>query len=135
MSWHTPKTNWIGADRFRTVVWTRIVGNLKYLADAAGIAYTPYDVVEVGTVLTSADYNVVTDLLEELCVALNASFNRGYVAPRVDYGSTWNSRELNIIESIMLGLKALVDGTATDTIEYYAGDEIVCGDTISVGLL
>lgn len=135
MAWRTPKTNWQGTDRFRTVDWTRIVGNLKYLADAASIAYTPYDDVEVGTVLTSADYNVVTDLLEELCVALNASFNRGYVAPRVDYGSTWNSRDLNIIESIMLGLKALVDGTATDTIEYYAGDEIVCGDNISVGLL
>ena len=134
-TWTTPKTNWEGTDYFMAADWLRIVGNVEYIADALGIAYTPFTTVtDKQTVLTSQDRNDVTDMLETLYAALNASWNRGYVLPRVDYGSAWNSRDLNIIENMLLNMKAQLDGTLSNTVEYYT-EEIYCGDTISVGLL
>lgn len=134
-TWTTPKTNWVGTDYFTATDWLRIVGNVEYIADDLGIAYTPYTVVSDGqTLLTASDRNTVTDMLETLYSALNASWERGYVAPRIDYGSPWNSRDLNIIENMLLNMKEQIDGTISNTVEYYS-DEIVCGDTISVGLL
>lgn len=136
MAWTTPKTNWIGSDTFSASDWLRIVGNLKYIADRLSIAYTPYTSVTDGnTVLTSADRNVVTDLIDEIYISIGAAWSRGYVNRRKDYGSAWNSKDLNIIESLLLNIKAQLDGTITSGVEYYAGEEIICGDTISVGLL
>lgn len=134
-TWTTPKTDWQGSDYFTASDWWRINSNIEYIADALGIAYIPLLVVDKTTPLTASYCNsYVTDMLETLCVALNASWNRGYVAPRVDYGSAWNSRDLNIIEDMLLNMKAQLDGTLDETIEYYS-DEIYCGDTISIGLL
>lgn len=134
-TWTTPKTDWIGTDYFTASDWQRINGNIEYIADALGISYTPLLVVDKNTPLTASYCNsYVTDMLETLYAALNASWNRGYVAPRVDYGSAWNSRDLNIIEDMLLNMKAQLDGTLDETIEYYS-DDIYCGDTISIGLL
>ena len=136
MAWTTPKTNWIGTDTFNASDWLRIVGNVKYIADALSVAYTPFTSVTDGeTLLTSKNRNDVTDMLEILYATLSASWERGYVAPRTDYGSTWNSRDLNIIEDMLLNMKKQIDGTLTSTVIYYAGDEIICGDSFSVGLL
>ena len=136
MAWTTPKTDWVGTDRFYASDWLRIVGNVKYIADIVGVAYTPYTAVTNGqTVLSSSDRNVVTDTIEQIYASLNSSWNRGYVFPRKDYGSTWNSKDLNIIESLLLNMKEQIDGTLDDTVIYYAGDEIICGDVLSVGLL
>lgn len=134
-AWTTPKTNWEGTDHFTASDWLRIVGNVEYIADSLGVAYTPFTTVTDGqTVLTASQRNDVTDMLETLCVAINASWNRGYVAPRVSYGSAWNDKDLNIIESMLLSMKEQLDGVLNETVEYYT-DEVFCGDTISVGLL
>lgn len=134
-TWTTPKTNWLGSDFFYASDWLRIVGNLEYIADALSIDYTPYTSVTDGyTLLTSADRNVVTDLIEEIYVALGASWNREVVKPRVDYGSPWNSKDLNIIESTLLKFKEQIDGTLSGDAEKYSG-ELSCGDTFTVGLL
>ena len=133
MSWTTPKTDWIGTDYFTASDWDRICGNVEYIADELGVAFTAYGKAN-GSALFASNCNDITDMLETLYTALNASWNRGYVAPRVDYGSAWNSRDLNIIENMLLNMKAQLDGTLSETVEYYT-DEIYCGDTISVGLL
>ena len=110
-TWTTPKTNWVSTDTFSASDWLRIVGNLEYITDDIGMPYTPYDTVSDGDVITSADRNVVTNLIEDIYVSLHASWNREVVAPRVDYGSTWSSRELNIIEQTISDFKAHIDGT------------------------
>lgn len=136
MSWSTPKTNWVGTDTFSATDWLRIVGNVKYIADELSIAYTPLTSVTDGdTLLTSKDRNDVTDMLDVIYLALNASWNRGYVSPRFDYGSTWSSKDLNIIEDLLLNAKKQIDGELSNAVEYYADTEIFCGDDISVGLL
>lgn len=134
-TWTTPKTNWVGTDYFMAADWLRIAENTEYIADQLGITFYPFVAVSDGqTLLTAKDRNDITNMLETLYVALNASWERGYVASLVDYGSPWNSRDLNIIESMLLNMKKQIDGTISNTVEYYS-DEIVCGDTISVGLL
>lgn len=134
-TWTTPKTNWVGTDRFYAADWLRIVGNLEYITDALSIAYTPYmSVTDGDTLLTSADRNVVTDLIEEIYVTLGASWSREVVKRRVDYGQTWTSKDLNIIESTLLKFKEQLDGTLSGDVERYGG-EIACGDTFTIGLL
>lgn len=135
--WTTPKTDWVGTDYFRAEDWTRITGNTAYLCEALYISFTPRENVSDGrSLLSSADRNTVTDAIEKIYAKINASFNRGYVAPRVDYGSAWNSTDLNIIEKLLLDAKELcIDHTTNNYVYYHAGDEIICGDTISVGLL
>ena len=134
-TWTTPKTDWQGSDYFTAADWLRIVGNVEYIADSMEIAYTPFTTVTDGqTLLTASQHNDVTEMLDTLYVALNASWNRGYVAPRVSYGSAWNSKDLNIIENMLLSMKKQLDGELSDKVEHYT-DEIFCGDTISVGLL
>lgn len=135
MAWTTPKTDWQGSDYFMATDWLRIVGNVEYIADSIGIAYTPFTTVTDGqTLLTASQRNDVTEMLDTLYIALNASWNRGYVAPRVSYGSAWNDKDLNVIESMLASMKEQLDGTLSETVEYYT-DEIFCGDTISIGLL
>lgn len=135
MAWTTPKTDWQGSDYFTATDWLRIVGNVEYIADSIGIAYTPFTTVTDGqTLLTASQRNNVTEMLDTLYISLNASWNRGYVAPRVSYGSAWNDKDLNVIESMLLSMKKQLDGTLSEAVEYYT-DEIFCGDTISVGLL
>lgn len=134
-TWTTPKTNWVGTDGFYRADWLRIVRNVEYIADILGVEFYPYTAVyDRRTLLKAGERNYVTNTLEILYAALNASWERGYVAPRIDYGSPWNSRDLNIIESMLLNMKEQIDGIISNTVEYYS-DEIVCGDTISVGLL
>lgn len=136
MAWTTPKTTWVGADPFMASDWLRIVGNLEYLADEMSISYTPFTNITNGeTLLTSADRNVVTDLLETMYRQLYSSWNRGYVLPRIDYGSAWNSKDLNNIEALMRNLKRQLDGELTNQPLCYTGNEIKCNDTISHGLL
>ena len=135
-TWTTPKTNWVGTDYFYASDWLRIVGNLEYITDALGIAYTPYTSVTDGdTLLTSADRNVVTELIEEIAIALHTTWSREIVKPREDYGSTWSSRDLNIIEKTLENFKAQIDGTLVEDCDVYADDELSCGDILTVGLL
>lgn len=134
-TWTTPKTDWQGTDYFTADDWLRIVGNVEYIADDLGLAYTPLTTISAGSVLSSSDRNAVTDMLEAIYAELSASWNRGFVLPRVDYGSAWNSKDLNNIENLLLCAKAQIDGTLSNLAESYAGEELICGDTISVGLL
>ena len=136
MAWTTPKTDWVGTDRFFASDWLRIVGNLKYITDSVGIAYTPFvSVTDGDTLLTSADRNVVTNLIEEIAVALHSTWSREVVKPRSDYGSTWGSRDLNIIEKTLEAFKDQIDGVIVENCDIYAGGEQICGDNLSVGLL
>ena len=136
MAWITPKTDWVGTDTFNASDWLRIVGNVKYIADELSVAYTPFTSVTDGqTLLTSKNRNDVTEMIETLYAKLSSSWNRGYVVPRVDYGSTWNSRDLNIIEALLRNLKRQIDGELSSKVDYYSGDEIKCGETISHDLL
>ena len=136
MAWITPKTDWVGTDTFNASDWLRIVGNVKYIADSLSIAYTPFTSVTDGqTLLTSKNRNDVTDMIEKLYAALYSSWNRGYVVPRVDYGSTWNSRDLNIIESLIRDMRSQIDGYLKPTVYYYTGDEKYSGSALSIGLL
>lgn len=136
MAWITPKTDWKGTDTFNASDWLRIVGNVKYIADELSLAYTPFtSVVDGQTLLTSENRNDVTEMIETLYAKLSSSWNRGYVVPRVDYGSTWNSKDLNIIEALIRNLKRQIDGELSNKVKYYAGNEIKCNDTISNGLL
>ena len=135
MAWTTPKTNWQGTDYFTSVDWLRIVGNVDYIATQLSIAYTPLTTVSDGsTMLTASDRNAVTDMLDEIYIALGASWNRGYVSPRKDYGSAWNSKDLNNIEKFLSDAKEQIDGTLEGGVAYYPG-EVFCGEQISVGLL
>ena len=136
MAWTTPKTDWESTDRFFASDWLRIVGNLKYITDSVGIAYTPFvSVTDGDTLLTSADRNVVTNLIEEIAVALHSTWSREVVKPRSDYGSTWGSRDLNIIEKTLEAFKDQIDGVIVENCDIYAGCEQICGDNLSVGLL
>ena len=136
MAWTTPKTDWVGTDRFFASDWLRIVGNLKYITDSVGIAYTPFvSVTDGNTLLTSADRNVVTNLIEEIAVALHSTWSREVVKPRSNYGSTWGSRDLNIIEKTLEAFKNQIDGVIVENCDIYAGNELICGDNLSVGLL
>lgn len=136
MAWTTPKTNWISTDTFNASDWLRIVGNLKYIADGVGIAYTPFvSVTDGNTLLTSADRNVVTSLIEEIAVALHSTWSRDLVKPRKDYCSTWGSRDLNIIEKTLENFKAQLDGIIVENCDIYVGRELICGDNVSLGLL
>lgn len=136
MAWTTPKTDWVGTDRFFASDWLRIVGNLKYITDSVGIAYTPFvSVTDGNTLLTSADRNIVTNLIEEIAVALHSTWSREVVKPRSDYGSTWGSRDLNIIEKTLEAFKDQIDGVIVENCDIYAGCELICGDNLSVGLL
>lgn len=134
-TWTTPKTNWVGTDTFSASDWLRIVGNLEYITDALSIAYTPYTSVTDGdTLLTSADRNVVTNLIEDIYISLHASWNREVVPPRKDYGSTWGSKELNIIEQTLSDFKDHIDGTIDGEVYKYGG-EFYCGSDFTLGLL
>jgi hypothetical protein len=136
MAWITPKTTWVGTDPFTAADWLRIVGNVEYLATAMSIPFTPYTSVTDGeTLITSKQRNDVTDMIETLYATLYASWNRGYVMPRIDYGSAWNSKDLNIIEALIRNLKRQLDGELSSKVDYYCGKEIRCGETISLGLL
>lgn len=136
MAWITPKTDWKGTDTFNASDWLRIVGNVKYIADSLSVAYTPFTSVTDGqTLLTSKNRNDVTEMIETLYANLSSSWNRGYVVPRVDYGSTWNSKDLNIIEALLRNLKRQIDGELSSKVDYYCGDEIKCGETLSGDLL
>ena len=136
MAWITPKTTWVGTDPFTAADWLRIVGNVEYLATAMSIPFTPYTSVTNGeTLITSKQRNDVTDMIETLYATLYSSWNRGFVMPRIDYGSAWNSKDLNIIEALIRNLKRQVDGELSNKVKYYAGNEIKCNDTISNGLL
>ena len=135
-TWTTPKTNWQGTDYFSSTDWNRITGNIEYIADALSLTCPTFaSVTDMQTLLTASDRNDVTDMLDLIYATLLASWNRGYVAPRVPYGSAWNSKDLNNIEEMLLNAKKQIDGTLTGGAVVYAGIEIVCGDTISVGLL
>lgn len=136
MAWTTPKTDWKGTDTFNASDWLRIVNNVKYLADELEIAYTPFTSVTDGvTLLTSKNRNDVTNKIEEIYAYLSSSWNRGYVVPRVDYGSAWNSKDLNYIEALIRNLKRQIDGELSKKVDYYCGEEIKCGENISLGLL
>lgn len=136
MAWITPKTTWVGTDPFTAADWLRIVGNVEYLATAMSIPFTPYTSVTDGeTMITSKQRNDVTDMIETLYATLYASWNRGFVMPRIDYGSAWNSKDLNIIEALIRNLKRQLDGELSSKVDYYCGKEIRCGETVSLGLL
>ena len=136
MAWITPKTTWVGTDPFTAADWLRIVGNVEYLATAMSIPFTPYTSVTDGeTLITSKQRNDVTDMIETLYATLYSSWNRGFVMPRIDYGSAWNSKDLNIIEALIRNLKRQLDGELSSKVDYYCGKEIRCGETISLGLL
>lgn len=136
MAWTTPKTDWKSTDSFYASDWLRIVGNLKYITDSVGIAYTPFvSVTDGDTLLTSADRNVVTSMIEQIAVALHSTWSREVVKPRSDYGSTWGSRDLNIIEKTLEAFKNQIDGVIVENCDIYAGGELICGDNLSVGLL
>lgn len=135
MAWTTPKTDWKGTDTFDKADWDRISYNVKYVAEAVGLYYTPVNVYDKLTLITSRQRTLLTNELEEIYATMGASWNRGYVAPRVDYGSPWSSKDLNIIENMLLYMKRQLDGEISGNVEYYAGSEIYCGDDISVGLL
>ena len=134
-TWTTPKTNWEGTDTFGRVDYYRIAGNTEYVASELGISYTASAGVAQGYVLTSKERNDITDTLNAIYDALYASWNRHYVLPRVDYGSAWNSKDLNGIEEFLLTAKEQIDGTINNNVEYFAGNETICGDTLSLGLL
>lgn len=135
-TWTTPKTDWEGTDYFTAADWLRIVGNIEYICDVLSYSFTPYiNVTDGETLLTSEDRNYITRAIDGLYIDTNASWNRGYVAPRVDYGSAWNSKDLNIIESMLRDIKAQIDGDLPQNDFYRAGEEFCCGDTFSVGLL
>ena len=136
MAWVTPKTDWKGTDTFNASDWLRIVGNVKYIADELSVDYTPFTSVTDGqTLLTSKNRNDVTEMIEILYAELSSSWNRGYVVPRIDYGSSWNSKDLNIIEALLRNLKRQIDGELSSKVDYYTGDELKSGETISSGLL
>ena len=136
MAWITPKTTWVGTDPFTAADWLRIVGNVEYLATAMSIPFTPYTSVTNGeTLITSKQRNDVTDMIETLYATLYSSWNRGFVMPRIDYGSAWNSKDLNIIEALIRNLKRQLDGELSSKVDYYCGKEIRCGETVSLGLL
>ena len=134
MAWQTPKTDWSGNNYFRATDWNRIDGNVEYIATALSLPYTTKSVSN-GDILTAGDRNNVTDTLDLIYAALQASWSRTIVARRVDYGSAWDSKDLNAIETFLLNAKAQIDGQISDAVVYYAGSEIYCGDSISVGLL
>jgi len=136
MAWTTPKTNWVGTDTFSAADWLRIVYNVKYIADALHVTDIPFtNVTDKQTLINETHRNNVIIMIERCYKVMGSSWNRGCVAERVPYGSTWNSRDLNIIESMLLNMKKQLDGELSGQVEYYAGVEIVCGDDVSVGLL
>ena len=135
-NWITPYTDWKGTDYFKVSDWNRITGNVEYIADALSINCPTFaSAIDKNTLLTASNRNAVTDTLNLVYATLNASWNYHVVAPRVNYGAAWNSKDLNAIEELLLNAKAQIDGTLNNKATNYAGDEIICGDTFSVGLL
>lgn len=135
-TWTTPKTNWIGTDTFSASDWVRIDGNVEYIASQVSYSYTQKSVTDGSTVLTSNDRNKLVKAINTMLHnKLFSSWNRGVVALRVDYGSTWGSKDLNAIEEMLLNMKKQLDGELPKNDFYRCGEEVCCGETFSVGLL
>lgn len=133
-TWTTPKTDWVGTDSFSASDWNRIDKNVAYIADRLNKSYST-NVKSDFMLLTSYERNVVTNALVTYYRSMYSSWDHRYIEPRIDFGSAWNSVELNAIESMLLNMKLQLDGELPQNDFYRCGDEICCGETMSVGLL
>lgn len=133
-TWTTPKTDWVGTDSFSASDWNRIDKNVAYIADRLSKSYST-NVKSDFMLLTSYERNVVTNALVTYYRSMYSSWDHRYIEPRIDFGSAWNSVELNAIESMLLNMKLQLDGELPQNDFYRCGDEICCGETFSVGLL
>ena len=118
MAWQTPKTNWYGAidsegnyigDRFNATDFNRIKNNLSYLREMAIKLYKTFDIHDLGSDRTPADYfyaDEINDLEDNLNLINSNTLRQNYgSAPvYVANGSTMDFNELNRLESAMLDL-------------------------------
>lgn len=117
MSWTTPKTDWYGVvvdgvytgDRFNAADYNRIKNNLEYLRDLAITMYEEFDIVDVGSDKTTADYFYADEInqMEANLVTINTNTLNGSYGSPPTYsanGKTMNYTELNRLESAMLDL-------------------------------
>ena len=66
MAWITPKTDWLPTDYINTEDYSRILGNLKYLADLFNIAVQEYQTQNISDLPYPNKWNIAEDNLEEI---------------------------------------------------------------------
>lgn len=110
MAWQTPKTNWVATDSFNATDYNRIVNNLIYLHDMAGMIFPAISFVEMdgNQTFTSIPYARLYNAVEDNLEALNAgTFNLdiGEKKTFASNGKLPTFAEYNRIESACLALK------------------------------
>lgn len=126
MTWITPKTNWISADRFDADDYNRISGNINYLQDHIINLYTEYVQNNLETDKTYDQFiyarhmNGVEDELKRIADQIKATYaSKSYSAN----GYFWDYAELNRIESSILNAYNVL----TNTTRYDPSLKLVVG--------
>lgn len=116
MAWSTPKTNWTATDSFNIADYNRIKNNLQYLHDESESIYGEYDIIDMGSDISSyAGYWDVTkfNAFEQNLNTINEHMidaNIGQPMTFYPNGVFIGFAELNRIENATLTLKATIDG-------------------------
>jgi len=116
MAWSTPKTNWSATDSFNIADYNRIKNNLQYLHDESELIYGEYDIIDMGSDISSyAGYWDVAkfNAFEQNLNTINEQMiNANIGQPMTFYpnGVFIGFAELNRIENATLTLKATIDG-------------------------
>ena len=116
MAWSTPKTDWSATDSFNIADYNRIKNNLQYLHDESEIIYGEYDIVDMGSDISSyagywdvAKFNAFENNLQTINERMiNASI--GTKMTFYENGTFIGFAELNRIESATVTLKSIIDG-------------------------
>lgn len=66
MAWITPKTNWLPTDYINTEDYSRILGNLKHLANLFNIAVQEYQTQNIDDLPYPNKWNIAEDNLEKI---------------------------------------------------------------------
>ena len=116
MAWSTPKTDWSATDSFNIADYNRIKNNLQYLHDESEIIYGEYDIIDMGSDISSyAGYWDVAkfNAFEQNLNTINEQMINANIGQPMTFhpnGVFIGFAELNRIENATLTLKATIDG-------------------------
>lgn len=131
MAWTTPKTNWTSGNFFTYVDCDRILENILYLYAAIGVTplyptFLPNH--SYGSYLYYAGYNHIQEEVFHLYGLIGGTSDYQYIRHKRINSSPWSSTELNIIESLLLECKQIVDGGDYILNYAYTGTEMYAND-------
>ena len=116
MAWTTPKTDWVSTDTFNITDFNRIKNNLEYLHDESESMFGQYDIIDMGSDLSSyagfwdvSKFNAIEQNLATINQHL-ISADIGITLTFYPNGAFITFTELNRVERATVTLKASIDG-------------------------